>query len=142
MGEWLVPRNELRGLEDDAAVFHVWFATKRRKHLLVGQIEARAKQLLKEVADAKDIDLKEMETMTDHVHLMLASTSGELSAQVKMLKGVSARRLFQEYPDLRLDAHTDHFWQRGFGYRRLYDDVEGVAWYVRTQKRRLSKYER
>ncbi len=35
-----------------------------------------------------------------------------------------------------------HFWQRGFGYRELADDSEGVAWYIRTQKRRLSRYER
>jgi hypothetical protein len=44
--------------------------------------------------------------------------------------------------DLKLDAETDHFWQRGFGYRELADDSEGVAWYIRTQKRRLSRYER
>jgi len=36
---------------------------------------------------------------------------------------------------------TRHFWQRGFGHRELAEDGEGVAWYIRTQKRRLTDYE-
>ena len=80
--------------------------------------------------------------MVDHVHLLVSASPQELSRQVKLLKGISARRLFQRFPDLKLDARTDHLWQRGFGYRELADDAEGVAWYIRTQKRRLRKYER
>ena len=60
--------------------------------------------------------------MVDHVHLMLSTRPQELSRQLKLLKGISARRLFQEFLDLKLDAHADHLWQRGFGYRELEDD--------------------
>jgi putative transposase len=80
--------------------------------------------------------------MVDHVHLLLSARPNELSRQVKLLKGISARRLFQFFPHLKIDARTEHFWQRGFGYRELADDAGGVAWYIRTQKRRLGKYER
>ncbi len=36
-----VPRNELRGLEGEPLLYHVWFATKRRKWLLQGDVDAR-----------------------------------------------------------------------------------------------------
>ena len=136
------PRNELRGFNDAPRLYHVWFSTKQRKWLLAGDVNIQAKQLLKRIAADKGIGLRACGTMVDHVHLMVSARPRELSRQVKLLKGISARRLFQQFPDLKLDADTDHFWQRGFGYRELAEDAEGVAWYIRTQKRRLSKYER
>ncbi len=136
------PRNELRGFNDEPRLYHVWFSTKRRKRLLAGDIEIHAKRLLRHIAADKGIDLRECETMADHVHLMMSARDRELTRQVKLLKGISARELFLEFPDLKLDAQTDHFWQRGFGYRELDDDRNGVAWYIRTQKRRPGKYDR
>jgi len=136
------PRNELRGIDDSPRLYHVWFSTKHRKWLLAGDVNTQAKQFLKRIAADKGIELRACEAMADHVHLMVAARPGELSQQVKLLKGISARRLFQQFPDLRLDARTDHFWQRGFGHRELADDAEGVAWYIRTQKRRSSAYDR
>jgi putative transposase len=136
------PRNELRGFNDAPRLYHVWFSTRRRKRLLVGDVETQVRQMLRRIAADKGIDLRLCETMVDHVHLMVSTRPWELSGQMKLLKGISARRLFQQFPDLKLDADTDHFWQRGFGYRELADDAGGVAWYIRTQKRRLSKYER
>ena len=137
-----LPRNELRGLDEQPRLYHVWFSTKLRKHLLVGDVGEEAKQLLRAVAVEKGIDLRELETMPEHVHLMLLSTREALMPQAKLLKGISARRLFQQFPGMKLDARTDHFWQRGFGYREIEDDGSGVAWYIRTQMQRLEKYER
>ena len=136
------PRNELRGLNERPRLYHVWFSTRRRKRLLAGDVETQVRQMLRRIAADKGIDLRLCETMVDHIHLLLSANPQGLSRHVKLLKGISARRLFQQFPDLKLDADTDHFWQRGFGYRELADDSEGVAWYIRTQKRRLSRYER
>ena len=90
----------------------------------------------------KGIALRERETMVDHAHLLLSARPEELAKAVKQLKGASARRLFQMFPDLKMDAQTNSFWQRGFGYRELANDAEGVAWYIRTQKRRIGAYDR
>jgi putative transposase len=141
-GDEMRPRNELRGFNDAPRLYHVWFSTRRRKRLLAGDVDIQARQLLKRIAANKAMDLRECETMIDRVHLMVAARPQELPRQAKLLKGISARRLFQQFPDLKLDADTDHFCRRGFGYRELADDSEGVAWYIRTQKRRLSRYER
>ena len=142
MRDETVPRNELRGLAGEPRLYHVWFSTKRRKWLLQGDVDVQAKALFRRIAIEKGIDLRECETMVDHAHLLLLARSGELAREVKLLKGISARRLLQQFPSVRLDAHTANFWQRGFGYRELGDDSEGVAWYIRTQKRRSAAYER
>jgi len=137
-----VPRNELRGLVGEPRLYHVWFSTKRRKWLLQGDVADRAKSLFRQIAFEKGIELRECETMVDHAHLLLSAQPEGLTRDVKLLKGISARRLLQQFPDIRLDARTDNFWQRGFGFRAVLEDAEGVAWYIRTQKRRPSAYER
>ena len=50
--------------------------------------------------------------MPDHVHLVLdAGESGHAAPKVlNNLKGVSARRVFQECPDLKLDLQSEHLW--------------------------------
>lgn len=110
--------------------------------MLAGDIEGEARRFLRSIAKEKGIDLRECECMVDHVHLLLSARPNELSRRVKLLKGISARRLFQFFPHLKIDARTEHFWQRGFGFRELADDANGVAWYIRTQRRRPGKYER
>ena len=58
-----------------------------------------------------------------------------------MLKGASARRVFQEIPELKLDAHTEHFWQKRFGSKLVPPQaIATVKRYVETQKERLEKY--
>ncbi len=125
-------------------VYHVWFATKRRKWLLDGQIEARIKALLAETAARHDIDLLASEAMIDHVHLLVRLTRRQdLSKCMNLLKGVTARRIFKEMPDLKFDAQMSHFWQRRFGSKLVPPEaVPAVQRYIETQKERSEKYER
>ncbi len=52
-------------------LYHLWFATKNRKWLLLGDVENAAKEYIRQVAMEKGIRLLECETMVDHVHLLL-----------------------------------------------------------------------
>jgi putative transposase len=75
--------------------------------MLPGDIAEAIRELLNEVAAEKKIDLIEHEAIVDHVHLLLRATDKTaLSRAMNDLKGVSARRVFQRFPDVKLDAHT------------------------------------
>jgi putative transposase len=124
-------------------VYHVWFATRRRKWLLEGEVEARIKELLAETAAAHGIKVLALETMIDHVHVLIRLEDGQdLSKCLNLLKGASARRIFQEMPDIRLDAHIDHFWQKRFGSKPVPPGaIATVRRYIETQKDRPEKYD-
>ena len=97
-------------------VYHVWFATKHQKWLLQGEVEERVRELLAQTAARHHIELLAYGTMVDHVHLLIRLRKDQnLSTCMNLLKGVTARRIFQEMPYLKLDAHIDHFWQKRFG---------------------------
>ncbi|MBI4307414.1 MAG: IS200/IS605 family transposase [Chloroflexi bacterium] len=125
-------------------LYHVWFATRRRKWLLQGDIGPYVLRLIREIAAEKEVAIVELETMVDHVHILLYIEPNQLLSQtVKLLKGISARRAFQTFPDLKLDAQTAHFWQKGFGCRPVSEhERRAVIEYLRTQKARPGKFER
>ena len=124
-------------------LYHVWFATKRRRWLLVGEIEDAVKRILVDTAREKGIKLLECQPMVDHVHMLVeASSSVELAWIMKLLKGRSSYELFQRNPQLKLDARVNSFWQRGFGSRMVPEtQLDIVRRYIRTQDQRVEKYE-
>jgi putative transposase len=125
-------------------VYHVWFATKRRKWLLQGDVAEAAKELMWTVAKEKDVKLVECETMLDHVHLLIeAEDRTRLAKAMNLLKGATSRRLFQRFPDLKLDAGLNRFWQHRYGAKVVPEPAAAsVGQYIRTQGDRLEKYER
>jgi putative transposase len=124
-------------------VYHVWFATKSRKRILEGVVEERIKALLAETAARHHITILALETMIDHVHVLIRLEDGQdLSKCLNLLKGASSRRIFQEMPDLKLDAQIDHFWQKRFGNKLAPPGaIRAVRRYIETQKDRPEKYD-
>ena len=125
-------------------LYHVWFSTKRRKWLLQGDVGGAARELMIAVAKEKGINLVECEMMVDHVHLLLGvDNRAHLSRVMNLLKGATSRRLFQRFPDLKLDAGVNSFWQHRYASKIVPEPAAAsVGNYIRTQWDRLEKYER
>ena len=125
-------------------LYHAWFATKRRKWLLQGDVEDVIKQTILSVCVEERIDLLECETVVDHVHVLLrAGDRHELSRAMNYIKGNSSRRVFELLPALRLDIGMNNFWQHRYGVKVVPESAgESVAQYIRTQQDRLEKYAR
>lgn len=124
--------------------YHVWFATKRRKWLLLGDVSEAAMDVMKEIAKEKDLELLECQSMVDHMHLLVRTDdTQELSRTMNLLKGGSAYRLFRKFPDIKLDAGTNSFWQHRYGSKEVPPEaLPTVRNYIRTQWDRTEKYAR
>jgi putative transposase len=125
-------------------LFHVWFATKRRKWLLLGDILEATRAEISAAAEQHGIRLIEREAVVDHVHLLLElDDAAHLPKAMNLIKGASARRIFQRFPDIRLDAHISSFWQAKYAFKEVPRGGEqAVREYIRTQWDRLEKYAR
>jgi putative transposase len=123
--------------------FHVWFATKNRKWLLLDEVQEATKMLMTQIAAEKGIRLLEQEAVVDHVHLLVdLEDKAKLPRVMNDLKGISARRLFEMFPDIKLDMHTSHFWQEGYGSKIVAPDaIATTRRYIQTQRERLDNYE-
>ena len=125
-------------------LYHTWFATKRRKWLLLGDVDDTVKDIIASVAAEKRIDLIECETAVDHVHVLLrAADRTELSRAMNYIKGLSSKRLFERLPELKLDIGMNNFWQHRYGAKVVPDAAkQSVTQYIRTQQERLENYAR
>lgn len=67
-----------------------------------GPVDERLKQIIHEVCQETEADLIELETMPDHVHLLVSiDPQFGIHRLVKLIKGRSSRLLRQEYPSVR-----------------------------------------
>ena len=82
--------------------FQVVWCPKYRRPVLTGPVDERLKEIISEVCAEKDAPIIELETMPDHVHLLLTcDPQYGIHRLVKAIKGRSSRLLRQEFPSLR-----------------------------------------
>jgi putative transposase len=80
---------------------HLVFTTKRRGNVLTPQHLERLKVIFESVCADFGVELHEFNGESDHVHLLVNYTPKvRLSELVNSLKGVSSRRLKQEFPEI------------------------------------------
>jgi len=90
-----------------ACQYHVIICPKYRRKVLVGEVEQRLKAIAREVAAEMDVEILEMETDQDHIHLLVSvDPQWGVNRFVKMLKGRSSRLLRTEFPHLRRKLPT------------------------------------
>ena len=90
-----------------ACQYHVIFCPKYRRKVLVGEVSERLKAIAREVSAEMEVDLIEMETDQDHIHLLVGvDPQWGGNRFVKALKGRSSRLLRAEFPHLRRKLPT------------------------------------
>jgi len=81
---------------------HLVFTTKRRGKVLTAAHLERLKSIFEAVCADFEVELREFNGERDHVHLLVNyPPKVRLSELVNSLKGVSSRRLKQEFPSIK-----------------------------------------
>jgi putative transposase len=117
--------------------YHVVWAPKYRRDILVGEVAQTVQELCGQIAGAYDIAIDTMEVMADHVHLFLSAPPRYAPARiVQILKSISARELFARFPWLRRRLWGGELWEDGYFVRSVGDAVtaEIIRRYIRYQK--------
>ena len=124
-------------MECERVYYHVVFTITRGKPVFLDEeIDAAFKQLAREIASEKEWTLIELETMPNHVHLLLEKALWQdLCVIIGQLKGITARRLLRRFEWLRGELDS---WNRGFHYTRHADasTLPGLAVRAQDQDRR------
>ena len=87
----------------------------RRKALYDEVIRERLKQIIWDLADELGIKILAQEPAEDHLHIIFTATpTTNLSNVVNVIKGVTARRLRQEFPQTEEFLWGDSFWSNSY----------------------------
>ncbi|PIV46925.1 IS200/IS605 family transposase [bacterium (Candidatus Gribaldobacteria) CG02_land_8_20_14_3_00_41_15] len=123
--------------------YHMVMCVKYRKQLLnqVNRVE-KLKQIIKEIGERYWFETDEMGTDGDHVHIFVGAAPRYAPSRImQIIKSISAKQIFQMFPEIRKVLWGGEFWSDG-GYIGTVGDqanAEIVRKYIQQQGDRREK---
>jgi len=100
----------------------VWCPKYRKKIFEQREVRERTVQLIREISDDYGFDLTEMEIAIEHVHILLSFPPRySIGDVVRIIKSISARQLFREFPILKRKLWSGELWEDGYFVRTVGD---------------------
>ena len=91
--------------------YHVVWCPKYRKAVLLGRVAEALKRLLQAICAERAWRILALEIQPDHVHQFVSlPPSVSIADAVKILKGTTARLLFQSFPAIRQKLCNGALW--------------------------------
>lgn len=105
--------------------YHIVWCVKYRRKVLIDNIDTRLKEMLHQIATDNGFTISEIESDCDHVHLLIDCTpQHSIPSMIKALKGVSARLLSKEFPQLKKKLWGDHLWNPSYFVATVSEQTE------------------
>ena len=120
------------------AQYHLVWIPKFRMRLLGGEVGNKLKEILSGIAIRYGWELDTMEVMDDHVHLFVSfPPTVSICEAVQILKGVSSKRLTEEFPDMEQRIWGAPLWADGYFASTVNDRTTSqvVRRYIQNQKK-------
>ncbi len=87
--------------------YHIIWCTKYRRDIIKNNIEEDLKNIIQNVANDLNVEVLEIETMPDHVHLLVdVDPQFGVHKFIKRVKGKSSRILRDKYQSIRKRVPT------------------------------------
>ncbi len=104
--------------------YHMVWSVKYRRKILNAEVEAYLQELVQEIAEDKGFTVHLFECGEgDHVHCFVSAPPKlSITAIVKYLKGISGRKLFERFPEIK-----NPVWEGGVGEPFLLGGKGGIG---------------
>lgn len=119
-----------------AIQYHIVWCVKYRHKILTEEIESRLKEILVQIALDYNFSIVEINGDQDHIHLLMeCSPQHTIPDMIKVLKGISARLLFKEFPHLKNKLWGGHLWNPSYFVATVSENTEEqIRRYIQEQK--------
>ena len=118
-------------------MYHFAWGTKYRKHIWSNtQTKEKVIAIFRTIADQYDITMGEAKCLSDHVHFVVGAPPRITPAHiVQILKSLSTKMLFKEYPWLKQHYWGGEVWVTGYFVKSIGQGLtkEQIERYVREQ---------
>ena len=117
--------------------YHLVWVSKYRYHVLKGEVAFRARELIRQTCEARNITILSGHVSKDHVHLHISSPPELAPSKIaQYVKGRSSRLIQQEFPHLRKRYWGKHLWARGYFCATIGKVTEKmIAAYIEQQEK-------
>lgn len=104
--------------------YHFVWVPKYRRDVLIGYVGERAKEIFHEIAERYELKIEAVNVGEDHVHIFLSAPPRCSPARIaNIMKSISAKQLFEEFPKVKEKLWGGKFWARGYYVGSSGEDV-------------------
>ena len=104
--------------------YHIVWIPKYRKEIISKEVTDYLKATFRRIAEEYGLEIDTMEVMEDHVHIFVEVPPKYSPARVvQMMKSISARKIFEKFPELRKQLWAGELWNDGYFVRSVGDEV-------------------
>lgn len=118
--------------------YHVVWSVKYKRKVLTKEIEDYMRQVVYETAAEKGFTVHEFECgQMDHVHCFVSAPPKlSITQIVKYLKGISGRKLYERFPEIRQKLWKGQLWNHSY-YVETVGSVseENIRKYIQKQNK-------
>ncbi len=120
----------------DLKYHFVWIVKYRKNILLDLNIEKALREILEEIGKRYWLDIQELATDGNHLHVFVRAAPRYSPSRIaQILKSISARELFKNFPTIKEELWGGELWADGFFVRSVGNEVTStvVRKYIREQ---------
>jgi len=117
-------------------LYHLVFPLKYRKSVITKEIGEGLKDICLEISKRYEVHFIEIGYESNHVHFLVQSVPNySVSKMIRMLKSITAKQIFQRFPEVKAKLWGGKFWTSGFYANTVgqYSNEEVIREYVKNQ---------
>ena len=117
-------------------MYHIVCPAKYRRVIFSSELDKELKNICLEISKRYEVEFIEIGTDKDHVHFLVQSVPMYSPTKiVRMIKSITARELFQKFPNLKKELWGGEFWTKGFFMSTVgkHGDEAKIKNYVKNQ---------
>ena len=116
--------------------YHIVFPVKYRKALLQEPVVQSIKTTANQISERYDLTIEELGCDINHIHLLCSFHPKYGGGQiVRLFKSITARILFQQFPELKKELWGGEFWSDGYYLATISErgTIKNLEQYIRNQ---------
>jgi putative transposase len=95
--------------------YHFVWCPKCRKRILVGKVAQFVEAEIRRLCEENQWEIGALHVQEDHVHLFLSAPPRIAPSLIaNTLKGITARQVFKQFPEVKKQVWGGSFWSRSF----------------------------
>lgn len=114
--------------------YHIILVPKYRYKIFTSKVKIAVRDEIRKLCLWRGITIIEGHVCKDHIHICVAiPPKNSISEVIGIIKGKSAIRMFNKFPELRKKYWGSHFWSRGYYVNTVGKNEEEIRQYIRDQ---------
>ncbi len=116
--------------------YHIVWRVKYSHHILIGNRPKFLKQILLDIAQRYEYTIEAVGTDENHLHVFAGAHPAISSAKlIQVLKSISARKMFEKYPEIKKFLWGGALWSIGYYVRTVSDGPidQTIKTYINNQ---------